>query len=380
MSKVAESFYKDPSLLQLYSEDIKFDCVSTGSGANGKQELIWFFKQTTFAEDWQSMARVKVIKHTDMDGMMVDECVYEIEMKENESNRLQWMLPGLKLVNPGDSKTIYVPIVTIIEYTSQITHVRVYWDQACILKQIGFLYQVQPKQNTFQTAPNFQIPVLGASQSEKLVTSQELNFFQKNLLQEPQHMEKPMDHNVIVEEVHSTPVAIRQKKESPFKQKDNMKSYFEGKEETDWLPKSKGAQVYSKSTVFDDTPMAHFGNTKINPQKNTSHFNLSHTQYGNEQVGHRSGKQQNIHKNDSHFSLQHTQVQNSPHVVKENEKNKSHFNIADSGKMDDKPVYHGRARYIANQSSFNFGDMDPVVEQMKKTKIAPGGKSNITFG
>ena len=407
---VASEFFRNPSNLDIYSDKVQFLCVGTGSGATSKSDLPFFFTSTNFDQEWPQLDRVHQVKHHDSNGLLLNESVYRFNLKESDPNALQWLIPGIKLSNPGDEMSLLLAVVAIVEYSDKIDSVRIYWDQGSVLDQLGFLSNAHPKSNTFNIPPNFQLPVLGKSQASKIASPSDLNPFIHNLLdgQGPQQatrhhdsMGDYMQHSGRrrtgnpLQESNESPPANRQLKKSPFKQSENIKQYFDGEDTQDWLPKTKALKSPVKSTVFEDTAPPAFSHKQINPNKNvsqisvfdgqygdvpvikrgqgnTSHIfdtdpnfqpqrrgikrgagsSVSQIHFGNEGEMDRPGKSQFVGKNQSHFDLEHhseeVDVGNIGGKKRLGQNNQSHFSIADSGRMDPKQEYHGRGKVISN--------------------------------
>eukprot|EP00834_Sanchytrium_tribonematis_P000777 NODE_15_length_50561_cov_0.608081.p8 type:complete len:477 gc:universal NODE_15_length_50561_cov_0.608081:428-1858(+) len=426
--QVAAEFLVDPENLNIYNDNVVVNCVGTGCGATSKKELSYFFKTTNFGQDFGNLEKVQEIKHLETQSLILNETVYKIPIKETEPNRFQWLLTGLRLINPGEEKIVYLAIVTIIEFSDAIDKVRIYWDQASLLKQIGFLHHIQAKPNTFQTAPNFQTPILGSSQAEKLIENKGFNTFIESIVDaqgKGQNYKQPTSIGTCLDDSDLQPIfetgkaashkssiggnemrsalkesevsenrSIRQLKESPYKQKDYMKAYFEGTDKTDWLPKTKMMAEPEKSKVFDDEPVPAFSHKQINPNKNASHFSLTENEYesshnqatlnkansgrsqifdqadefkpstrvlnpgctgGKSQIQFglddgRPGKHVNPEKNQSHFSISGDFSDKSASFrelglagIKSSKGNESHFAISDAGRTDQPaPSHHGR--------------------------------------
>eukprot|EP00835_Amoeboradix_gromovi_P006752 NODE_872_length_3542_cov_0.462968.p1 type:complete len:407 gc:universal NODE_872_length_3542_cov_0.462968:3143-1923(-) len=396
-------FFSDPGNLHLYSDEIQFICTPTGSGAANRQELQFFFKVTQFATDWAGLKNSSDLSYNDLNGTIVRESTYTFHIKESEPNAFQWLIPGMRLSTPGDVVSISLPIVVIINYSNLIDSVRIYWDQASVLTQIGYLYNVNPKPHTFITAPQFSLPVLGSVQSSKLVTFESMNPFIHNLLS-AQSPAKQVKHNdsmqsylddsniqPIFSDINDSISQHRQLKQSPFKSKDSVKEHFDGKSEQDWLPKTKLMHETSKSTVFDDLPAPQFSHIQINPNKNRSQFEMSAPmESANGIVKRGQGNTSHVFDADSEFlparkgikragasgisqiqfgseeSLKQTKNQsqinfehhdlNSPSqsnrrmkkASHNNTHTESHFSISDSGRMDPKKEYHGRGKVFNN--------------------------------
>jgi carboxymethylenebutenolidase len=65
-----------------------------------------------------------------------DQVVEELVLKFTHTQAIDWMLPGL----PPTGKRVEVPLVVIVKVEDgKIAHEHIYWDQACVLVQLGLL-------------------------------------------------------------------------------------------------------------------------------------------------------------------------------------------------------------------------------------------------
>jgi carboxymethylenebutenolidase len=65
-----------------------------------------------------------------------DQLVDEMVFKFTHSIRMDWMLPGV----PPTGKRVEVPLVAIVRFRDgKLAHEHIYWDQASVLVQIGFI-------------------------------------------------------------------------------------------------------------------------------------------------------------------------------------------------------------------------------------------------
>jgi carboxymethylenebutenolidase len=70
-------------------------------------------------------------------GRVVDESV----MRFTHSIHMDWVLPGI----PPTGKRVEVPFVVIVQFEGDmVAHEHLYWDQASVLVQVGFLDRALP--------------------------------------------------------------------------------------------------------------------------------------------------------------------------------------------------------------------------------------------
>ena len=70
-------------------------------------------------------------------GQVVDELI----IRFTHSVHMDWLLPGV----PPTGKHVEMPLVVIIKFEAdKIAHEHIYWDQASVLVQLGFLDRTLP--------------------------------------------------------------------------------------------------------------------------------------------------------------------------------------------------------------------------------------------
>ncbi|ORX43363.1 hypothetical protein BCR36DRAFT_360990 [Piromyces finnis] len=85
------------------------------------------------------------------------------------SRPIQWLLPGVQ----ATGRRIVLPIVTIVSFDDDlyIKNKRLYWDQACVLKQIGLI-------STISRCPyngeDTEVPAKGVQQIDPLISREQL--------------------------------------------------------------------------------------------------------------------------------------------------------------------------------------------------------------
>jgi carboxymethylenebutenolidase len=91
---------------------------------------------------------------------LVDEMVF----KFTHSIRMDWMLPGVA----PTGKRVEVPLVAIVRFKEgKLAHEHIYWDQACVLVQLGLLDAAQLPVAGVESARKALDPTLPANQLMK---------------------------------------------------------------------------------------------------------------------------------------------------------------------------------------------------------------------
>ena len=72
------------------------------------------------------------VSRTVGDDQLVDEMIFSF----THTAEMPWMLPGVAPTN----RPVRVPLVVIVRFRDgKLAHEHIYWDQACVLKQLGLL-------------------------------------------------------------------------------------------------------------------------------------------------------------------------------------------------------------------------------------------------
>ena len=392
-TSIASEFFKNPADLEIYSQDVQLVCVPTASGATSKSELPFFFATTNFDKEWPLLEKVHVVKHIDNGGFLVNESIYRVHLEESLPNpQLQWLVPGVFLINPGDDMSLLIPIVTIIEYNNKINKIRIYWDQGSVMDQLGLLKKRVLKSDTFFMSSNFQLPVLGKSQASKLAHPSDLNPLVSAMLDDQEQTDN--------EEPVPTQQVVRKQANAPqVKQSGSFRSQ----------------QDHSETQLkFEDTPpdlSAHF---KRDPNRTTSGYSIFDGRYDTAPVVKRGqGNSSHIFETDVNFqparkgirrgtgsSISQIQFGSNENIAdlpdktslyskKNNTPNAmAGLNVNGNLHHSEDAVVGGRRRTgSSNHSDFKISEMYPVVEKRKKQipdarkmKKHAGGMSSITFG
>jgi len=82
---------------------------------------------------------------------------------------IQWLLPGVQ----ATGRRIVLPIVTIVSFDDDllIKSKRLYWDQACVLKQVGLIPSIS---RCPFNGEDTEVPAKGVQQSDPLLTKEQL--------------------------------------------------------------------------------------------------------------------------------------------------------------------------------------------------------------
>src|SRR5271169_6118114 len=112
-------------------EDAYVNHVPVMTGGYGHAGLRRFY-----AEDFISLmpadTTIKLISRTLGQDQLVDEMIFSFTHTEE----MPWMLPGV----PPTHRHVDIPLVLVVGFREgKLTHERIYWDQASVLKQIGLI-------------------------------------------------------------------------------------------------------------------------------------------------------------------------------------------------------------------------------------------------
>ena len=99
-----------------------------GVGLKGVRD----FYSNTFVHALPSDTETTLISRTIGEEQIVDELIF----KFTHTIEMPWMLPNIK----PTGKRVEVPLVAIIKFEhDKVAHEHIYWDQATVLTQLGFL-------------------------------------------------------------------------------------------------------------------------------------------------------------------------------------------------------------------------------------------------
>jgi carboxymethylenebutenolidase len=105
-------------------------------GAIGREQLREFYSQHFLSQLPADMEMVSVSRTTGQ-GRVVDEMVARF----THSLQMDWLLPGI----PPTGKRVELAFVVIVQFKDgKIAHEHLYWDQACVLVQLGLVDRSLP--------------------------------------------------------------------------------------------------------------------------------------------------------------------------------------------------------------------------------------------
>ncbi len=115
------------------TENPHLNHIPTGAGGVGYEEVRAFYSKAVpsksfFPPDTEMIP----VSQTVDERQMVDEIIFCC----THTHEISWMLPGIA----PTGKRIEVPLVVIVGVQGgKVTHEHIYWDQACVLAQIGLI-------------------------------------------------------------------------------------------------------------------------------------------------------------------------------------------------------------------------------------------------
>jgi carboxymethylenebutenolidase len=100
-------------------------------GGNGKQELHEFYAKY-FLPNIPPDTEMVPVSRTIGQERLVDEMV----VRFTHTIQMDWMLPGI----PPTGKRVEIALLVVVQFDGdQLAHEHLYWDQASVLVQLGFL-------------------------------------------------------------------------------------------------------------------------------------------------------------------------------------------------------------------------------------------------
>jgi carboxymethylenebutenolidase len=117
--------------LETMVDDAYVNHIPVLTGGNGKAALREFYSRD-FIPVMPPDTMLTPISRTVGEDQVVDEMVFTF----THTQEMPWMLPGVAPTN----RRVQVPMVAIVRFRGgKLAHEHIYWDQACVLKQIGLL-------------------------------------------------------------------------------------------------------------------------------------------------------------------------------------------------------------------------------------------------
>jgi carboxymethylenebutenolidase len=136
------------STLATMVEDAHVNHIPVMTGGSGKPALRDFYSGD-FIHSMPPDTSLTPISRTVGRDQLVDEMIFAF----THSQEMPWMLPGV----PPTHARVEIPLVAIVGFREgKLAHEHIYWDQACVLKQIGLLTDAS-------------LPVCGVEAARKLV-------------------------------------------------------------------------------------------------------------------------------------------------------------------------------------------------------------------
>jgi carboxymethylenebutenolidase len=129
-------------------ENAHVNHVPVMTGGYGKDALRAFYSRD-FIPSMPPDTTLTPVSRTIGEDQLVDEMIFSF----THTQEMPWMLPGI----PPTNKRVEVPLVAIVGFRDgKLSHERIYWDQASVLKQIGLLSDKR-------------LPVFGAETARKVL-------------------------------------------------------------------------------------------------------------------------------------------------------------------------------------------------------------------
>jgi carboxymethylenebutenolidase len=119
------------STLATMVDDAYVNHIPVLTGGDGKDALREFYSKR-FISKMPPDTAIALVSRTVGDEQIVDEMIF----KFTHTIAMDWMLPGVA----PTGKQVEVPLVAIVSFRDgKLAHEHIYWDQACVLVQIGLL-------------------------------------------------------------------------------------------------------------------------------------------------------------------------------------------------------------------------------------------------
>jgi carboxymethylenebutenolidase len=100
-------------------------------GGNGRDEIFHFYRDH-FVTKWPKDTIARRISRTVGQDQIVDELVMDF----THDTMVDALLPGV----PPSGKHVLLPVVVVVKFRDgKVAHEHIYWDQACLLEQVGLL-------------------------------------------------------------------------------------------------------------------------------------------------------------------------------------------------------------------------------------------------
>lgn len=128
----AEFEAHDPAAtMSTMSADPHLYHAPTMAGGNGRDEIFRFYRDH-FVTKWPKDTSSTRISRTVGTDQLVDELI----MHFTHDTMMDALLPGVA----PTGKRVSLPVVVVVKFRDgKVAHEHIYWDQACLLEQIGLL-------------------------------------------------------------------------------------------------------------------------------------------------------------------------------------------------------------------------------------------------
>src|SRR2546423_1617266 len=134
--------------LRTMVEDAYVNHVPVLTGGVGREELREFYSRR-FIPRMPPDTSMTPVSRTVGAERVVDEMVFEF----THTIEMDWMLPGVK----PTGKHVRVPLIVVVHFRDgRLAHEHIYWDQACVLVQLGLI-------------DGERLPVAGVESAEKVL-------------------------------------------------------------------------------------------------------------------------------------------------------------------------------------------------------------------
>ncbi|ORZ40812.1 hypothetical protein BCR44DRAFT_46045 [Catenaria anguillulae PL171] len=249
---------QDPADTSILDKDFSLLMLPTCAGAQSVDEYKRFYRKYMWAAETNGYFVKKQVLQTHYSPTsIVEEAMYDVHLHEGREDQMQWIVPGVKLNEPGERKVATVVVVTVVNVAAEqgvLLSKRVYWDQASVLKQLG-LIQAAGNPSTYGFHANYLLPALGTPHDKLLSGERDLPF---NIFALRLEDTQPMSKNT---------------------SNDSMSSLLSGTSTP--LPVKHGirlvpgaSETAKHSHIFDavELPKNAFSGMKTNPKKYETHL------------------------------------------------------------------------------------------------------------
>ena len=113
------------------SPDNYVNHIPVMTGGRGHDEMVKFYGEH-FIPKMPADTTLRLLARTVGKDRLIDEFVFSF----THDIEMDWMLPGV----PPTNRKVEVPMVAVVQFEgNEIACERIYWDQACVLVQLGLL-------------------------------------------------------------------------------------------------------------------------------------------------------------------------------------------------------------------------------------------------